>query len=451
MQSRFPANWDWRERHGANNPESPYYACQNGWLSAIKDQGDCGACWAFATIAAVEGAANLYANKNLGLNLSEQELLSCSGAGSSEGACKGGFINGALGYIKSKGVSSEQCMPYLAWQGECNKCADWQASSVKINYFSSVESDESVKEAIIKKGPLASAIWFDATHTASSHAMAVMGWKTLADGKTAWIFKDSTGLGSFEYGYYRIIMPWGFRYAYYALPPITIAGKAIEAQCNDFDKDGYCNWGLSEKKPANCPACKEEKDCDDSNPALGQFDEKFNCTPLVSATHRECVNGACVEVAGAGEDKCQSTSQCGPKIHRECVAGKCSEVPGEGADQCQADSQCIAPTHKACQYSQCVEVPGSGADECASSEQCAATQPCAIMVKSQPRALVFLDGVNYGMTPLLGDWGKIDNVSPESHTVRFEREGFVVKSKTVSLAAGQTIFLDENLEALSGK
>ncbi|MEM0360662.1 MAG: C1 family peptidase [Candidatus Diapherotrites archaeon] len=446
LQSRFPEKWDWRERHGANNPSSPYYMGQNGWLSSIKNQGDCGSCWAFSTIAALESTANLYANKNLNLDLSEQELLSCSSAGSPEGPCKGGFINSALEYIKNKGVSSEQCMPYQATFTECQKCAESKASLVKIGSFASFESNEAVKEAIIKKGPLAAAIWFDAAHSAKSHAMAVIGWRNLEDGQIEWLFKDSTGLGSLESGYYRIIMPWGFRYAYTVLPPISIGGNEIQPQCFDFDKDGYCNWGLSEKKPSSCPAsCKEEKDCDDSNPALGPFDEKFNCKPLFAATHKECVNNACVEVAGEGADKCQDSSQCGQKTHKECVSGKCSVVAGEGADQCQTDSQCVVATRKVCQNNQCIEVPGSGASECSSNEQCIPAKPGIIMVKSNPRALVFLDGASYGMTPLLGDWGKIENVSPGKHTIKLEREGFMAKTLEVSLASGQTVFVEETL------
>jgi hypothetical protein len=50
----------------------------------------------------------------------------------------------------------------------------------------------------------------------------------------------------------------------------------------DKDNDGYCNWGISAEKPSTCPSfCKSQKDCDDSNPLKGPFDENLNCLAYI--------------------------------------------------------------------------------------------------------------------------------------------------------------------------
>ncbi len=67
--------WDWRNRHGKN------------WISPVKNQSSCGSCWAFAATGATEAQVNLYFNRLLNLDLSEQDVLSCSGAGT----CGGGL------------------------------------------------------------------------------------------------------------------------------------------------------------------------------------------------------------------------------------------------------------------------------------------------------------------------------------------------------------------------
>jgi hypothetical protein len=83
-------NFDWRNTHGKN------------WNSPVKSQGYCGSCWTFGSIAAVEGITNLYLNKIINLDLSEQQVISC--ASPSDNNCNGGDMDVALDYIKISGV-----------------------------------------------------------------------------------------------------------------------------------------------------------------------------------------------------------------------------------------------------------------------------------------------------------------------------------------------------------
>ncbi|KAK3154803.1 hypothetical protein QOZ80_2BG0195280 [Eleusine coracana subsp. coracana] len=76
------------------------------WITSIKSQGECGSCWAFAAVGAVESRYAIQgARDNRGLlDLSEQELVDCDNNGH---GCKGGNRNYAFDYIAKKGISSE--------------------------------------------------------------------------------------------------------------------------------------------------------------------------------------------------------------------------------------------------------------------------------------------------------------------------------------------------------
>ena len=65
-----PDFFDWRSQHNQN------------YMTPIRNQGGCGSCWAFATIGALEGHINAYYNNpTIDIDLSEEDLVSCSGAG----------------------------------------------------------------------------------------------------------------------------------------------------------------------------------------------------------------------------------------------------------------------------------------------------------------------------------------------------------------------------------
>jgi KDEL-tailed cysteine endopeptidase len=84
-----PDAWDWRD-HGA--------------VTAVKDQGQCGSCWAFSAVGAVE-SVNAIVTGNL-LTLSEQQMLDCSGAGD---CTYGGYTYYAMLYAISNGLTLDQC------------------------------------------------------------------------------------------------------------------------------------------------------------------------------------------------------------------------------------------------------------------------------------------------------------------------------------------------------
>lgn len=286
--------WDWRNRHGKD------------WMTSIKDQGACGSCWAFAAIGATEAQVNLYYNQPLNVDLSEQMLLSCAGAGT----CSGGFPSLALDYVKNNGVIDEAAFPYAATELPCTNQSSGATDQFKIGgrvNFGSTDypvSEDNLKKMIIKYGPLSSGLldW--------AHAMPLVGWQVVKEGdtfyyrdlnkerywytvpagspligETVWIFKNSWGVWGDDGYIYVQTNVTNFGWTHALLDPIQSLKQNYTVQYVDNDHDGYYWWGLG-PKPANCPG-PDQPDGDDSDASLGPLDEYGNCivlgtTPVVN-------------------------------------------------------------------------------------------------------------------------------------------------------------------------
>jgi len=80
-----------------------------GAVTPVKNQGQCGSCWAFSTTGAVEGAHFIATDKLV--SLSEQELVDCAGSFGNQG-CNGGLMDNAFKYIESQGICGEDDYQY---------------------------------------------------------------------------------------------------------------------------------------------------------------------------------------------------------------------------------------------------------------------------------------------------------------------------------------------------
>jgi len=87
-----------------------------GALTAVKDQAQCGSCWAFSSTGGMEGAE--FISKGKATSLSEQALVDCSGSYGNQG-CNGGLMDNAFKYIKENGLPEESAYPYTAKNGKC--------------------------------------------------------------------------------------------------------------------------------------------------------------------------------------------------------------------------------------------------------------------------------------------------------------------------------------------
>ena len=94
---------DWRETEGV--------------VTEVKNQGQCGSCWAFSTTGVLEGYFAI--NKQTSVSLSEQELVDCSRRYGNFG-CRGGLDSRALQYVKENGIGLEEDYKYRARDQNCS-------------------------------------------------------------------------------------------------------------------------------------------------------------------------------------------------------------------------------------------------------------------------------------------------------------------------------------------
>jgi hypothetical protein len=271
-------HFDWRERHYANKPGSPYYdgdVKKGGWFTAIQNQ-KCSQCWAFAPTGTLEVLTNLYFNQHLDIDLSEQNAAAC-GAGAS-GKCEGGNSSATANYIAKTGIINEACMPYKGSDAvPCTDACTTPTERIKADSRISLGSpdDTKMKKNIMDYGPVSSGV------NGMWHFMCLEGfYQDPADSKNVWIFKNSWGANSGDNGFANIKITGSGQtdelYGNFAFktPLTSLASHTIP--CNDKDGDGYYWWGIG-PKPSSCPtSAPNERDGNDADPCLGPLDADYN-------------------------------------------------------------------------------------------------------------------------------------------------------------------------------
>merc|ERR1712086_945670 len=88
-----------------------------GAVTPVKNQGQCGSCWAFSTTGSVEGR-NQIKNGKL-VSLSEQELTSCASTYGNQG-CNGGLMDDGFKFIEAEGLDLQSSYQYQHVTCSCN-------------------------------------------------------------------------------------------------------------------------------------------------------------------------------------------------------------------------------------------------------------------------------------------------------------------------------------------
>jgi len=127
-----------------------------GYVTPVKDQGQCGSCWAFSATGSLEGQ-HFASTKSL-VSLSEQNLVDCSGKFGNMG-CDGGLMDSAFQYIKAnKGIDTEDSYPYEAMDGKCRyKKTTIGATCTGFTDIKS-QNETDLQTAIANIGPISVAI-----------------------------------------------------------------------------------------------------------------------------------------------------------------------------------------------------------------------------------------------------------------------------------------------------
>lgn len=249
-----PADFDWRNHNGGN------------WLTPIRNQAQCGSCWAFSAVGVAESALNIAANNpDLDPDLSEQFLVSDCYDPYNDlyQNCCGGFKGSAIQYIRDSGIPDEGCFSYVdgtsgydgssctcynspscgsgcqySADGSCSdttcgdRCSNWDQRLETIEEYGRVGTDQTkIKNALINYGPLAVSLdmggeWDGDIFRCSeedggtNHAVIIVGYTDDASQETGgyWIVRNSWGTGWIDGGYFKV----GFnecsieQYVYYA-------------------------------------------------------------------------------------------------------------------------------------------------------------------------------------------------------------------------------------------
>jgi C1A family cysteine protease len=201
-------------RNNATLPASVDWTTK-GAVTPVKNQGQCGSCWAFSTTGSLEGA---YFLKNGTLeSLSEQQLVDCAGSTGNQG-CNGGLMDDAFDYIHANGgITSESNYPYTAQNGACDTRREHQVvATLRSHTDVPANSDDALMNAIAQQ-PVSVAVEADqssfqfyssgvmtaACGTALDHGVLAVGYGT-DGGQDFYKVKNSWGADWGEAGYIRL-------------------------------------------------------------------------------------------------------------------------------------------------------------------------------------------------------------------------------------------------------
>merc|ERR1712159_74410 len=228
-----------------------------GAVTPVKNQGQCGSCWAFSTTGATEGAYQIATGKLL--SFSEQELVDCAGSYGNQG-CNGGLMDDGFKYLEAKGDELEASYSYTGKTGTCSTSKQSAADGIKagkVTSYNDVTSDSVTQMmAAVNKQPVSVAIEADQSGfqfyksgvfsgtcgTNLDHGVLVVGYGT-DSGKDYWKVKNSWGTTWGQEGY--IMLAKGAKNATTGRRLLGGGGAGKDGECGLLKQPSYPVVGSS--------------------------------------------------------------------------------------------------------------------------------------------------------------------------------------------------------------
>jgi len=188
-----PTNYDWGTA---------------GVVTPVKDQGQCGSCWAFSATETIESYWALAGNQLVGL--SEEQIVDCD---TTDGGCNGGETQTAYAYVYSAGgMDTESAYPYSGGGSSCNFDASGVVAKISSENGIAINGEDGIYQQASTAGPVsvcvAASTWqnyqggiLTSCDTQVDHCVQLTGYNSYGQSGAYWNVRNSWGSDWGESGY----------------------------------------------------------------------------------------------------------------------------------------------------------------------------------------------------------------------------------------------------------